>query len=369
MRRIAATNCLLAVMLVGTGPGLAEPAVRVGTALNHPTLSFDFAPTDSEAGTTFQLSCSGAYVFLAVESLSNSQMSVWLAAERNVTITVDDTEAYFHLDDIYPTWWGWGAALAYDPTRGSTDWLERLPAAGQAALWTPLLAFPLLSGDDTREEVSQFAAACDDERFGRQPTSTEAGALVPAPPPDDGERAAVYEQDIGRSLLHEQIVLPGKVNWHFDESASPSAIAITGAFPGGDIAVDLTVMPTADSNRGETYALAVVFRTGEHFDGGAISELRHVRVSPDEVGRIASAIAIGGDDFHDPDRWAQVGPSAWRVLVSEDELRLLAESEVLELATTYAAYRFGDIILELGDSGHAVFDEAMAAWGVTPGAN
>ena len=152
-----------------------------------------------------------------------------------------------------------------------------------------------------------------------------------------------------------------RVSEQSDDGADEQVIRGEISNPDKELSALITIKRNTDSSLPASHLIEVVFDLPSDFDGGSIDQVRGIVMKQAEADRGTSLVAVQ----------AKITQDYYIVALNElkdaldTNIRLLRESNWIDIPVVYANGRKALITLEKGASGMEVFDLALNAWAST----
>ncbi len=359
-RRSSLVAVLITAALVLPGEAIAQtansPDVRSFFNAPRPSLVYAIAHENIWPDRQFTIWCEGPSILASVDMLQPSDLSAWLVAEAPTRFEVDGERAASAtlFATGYSNYTGWTATMIVD---GEAAWLERMASSGDVVVTTPIASFSLPQTAEAVADLTAFVDACEAARFGQ--TVEERSAQETR----GTERAVLYEPSrCERCVLHQPVgTFGGSASWGLVDGEHGTEIRAEILIPERDISLTLSIWKSTPETEfdGDYYVDIEVhsfLSTTAGFDPGKISV-----IAP------ADNATNGMDGLTGVDPATEIiDPELTRHRVTAEELLYLTGRDLIAF---YDFSRPSPLLVEIGDTGRAVFAEAMAVWGIEAAAD
>jgi hypothetical protein len=208
----------------------------------------------------------------------------------------------------------------------------------------------------TEEPVVETQGASEENTDTAQATETPAPAGVV-----EGEKAFLYEEAVGTAGASRD---DGTMNWTLasepPEDGSPAEAVIKGTMeiPARGLALSMTIKRNVDPGLPASHLIELIFSAPAEFAGGNIDGVSRFVMKGTEQARGESLVGVP----------ARIDTGYFLIALNNldqaqaTNLGLLENANWIDIPVSYVTGRRALLTFEKGDSGKAVFTQALADW-------
>jgi len=249
-----------------------------------------------------------------------------------------------------------GEPIDITPEPPVTQPVVETPVATEQAPATVEVAEPSAEQGTTTGEATTSEETVVAENTGETPASETPQVAVLT-----GETAYLYEEAVGATGANRD---EGSMSWSLanesPEPGSPAEPVIKGMLevPGRGLALNLTIRRNVDAALPASHVIELLFVALPEFSGGNIDQLSRFVMKNSEQGRGESLVGVP----------ARIDTGFFLIALNnldqavQTNLNLLANSSWVDIPVTYVTGRRGLITFAKGETGAAIFKQALDDW-------